>query len=165
MAARLPDLPETLESLGKRIRFLRGKRNATEYARKIGVHANTLLNYERGESSPNSNILIKLCQLEQVGADWLLLGVSAQANTAETVRYRREVLELIGTAAHELAPPKLGHRFGKLLAMAYEQAALYKIDQQSVEKIIEDLVELLEPKTRIGSCDARNTNQDSRTAC
>jgi len=149
-------LPEKLSPLGKRIRFLRGERNAAEYAEELGVHANTLLNYERGERPPNSTFLAKLCHLEKVNADWLLLGISSSEKTTPKVGYKRDLLEIIGSAAHERAPQKLGPRFGKLLAMAYEQAVLSEIDRQRVGTIIKDLVDLLEPKSKIGDCNARN---------
>lgn len=63
------------------------------------------------------------------------------------VRYKRSLLEHIGSTAHELAPPGLGPRFGKLLAMAYEQSVLHEVDRACVGTIIQDLVGLLEPNT------------------
>jgi transcriptional regulator with XRE-family HTH domain len=156
-------LRENLGSLGERIRTLRGRRTAAEYAEELGVHANTLLNYERGERPPNSDILAKLCQLEQVDANWLLLGIALRQKTKPTVGYKRDLLEMIGSAAHELAPHRLGSRFGKMLVMAYEQAVFCDVDKQRIGTIIRDLVDLLEPKG--GGCDARNADQDCRPAC
>lgn len=159
------ELPDKFSTLGKRIRYLRGTKKAAEYAEKLGVHANTLLNYERGERPPNSNFLVKLCHLEQVNADWLLLGISENEKPALKVGYKRPLLEHIGSAARELAPPGLGPRFGKMLAMAYEQAVLYEVDPQRAGEIIKNLVDLLEPKSKNGGHDAGNANQTCRTAC
>jgi len=158
-------LPDNLDSLGERIRFLRGARSAGEYAGKLGVHANTLLNYERGERPPNSNFLVRLCQLEEVDAGWLLLGISEEEKATLEVRYQRSLLEHIGSTAHELAPPGLGPRFGKLLAMAYEQSVLHEVDRACVGTIIKDLVGLLEPNTTRGDGDAGNTHQSCCTTC
>ena len=160
--------PENLISLGKRIRFLRGRRTAPEYAAELGVHPNTLLNYEKGERPPNSHVLSKLCQLEQVDANWLLWGTAGQEKAGRMMAYKRDLLETIGNLAHEQAPNQIGSRFGKMLTMAYEQAALNeKLDHQKVRTIIRDLVDLLEPKSKIGRHDGngRNPNQDSCAAC
>lgn len=74
-----------MDSLGKRIRRLRGARSQATYAAQLGISKGALGSYERDSNSPNALVLSAICTQESVSADWLLLG--------------REVPPAVGTQA------------------------------------------------------------------
>lgn len=45
---------------------------AEEAAQKVGVHPNSLLMWERGETEPLGKSLLKLSEIYQKSPDWLL---------------------------------------------------------------------------------------------
>ena len=63
-----------MDSLGKRIRRLRGARSQATYAAQLGISKGALGSYERDSNSPNALVLATICAQEGVSADWLLLG-------------------------------------------------------------------------------------------
>jgi transcriptional regulator with XRE-family HTH domain len=66
-----------LTGVGERIRYLRGDESLPSFAKKIGVHKNTLARYEKEESLPDVGIILKLCEIvddEAVTPDWLIQG-------------------------------------------------------------------------------------------
>lgn len=69
-------------TIGERIEQVRGSRNQAEFARMLGVHKNTLSNYERNKGTPDANFITKLVDMG-FSAHWLLTGEGAilYANT------------------------------------------------------------------------------------
>ena len=66
---------KTVKKLGERIKTLRGEIHQAEFADRLGVHKNTVLNYERGERSPDVNILLRLLEMyPDTNPEWLLTG-------------------------------------------------------------------------------------------
>lgn len=64
-----------LGSVGERIRELRGEMQQAELADKLGIHKNTMANYERGERFPDVNILLKILEVfPETNPAWLLTG-------------------------------------------------------------------------------------------
>lgn len=63
-----------MDSLGKRIRQLRGPRSQVAYAAQLGISKGALGSYERDANSPNAQVLSAICLQGGVSADWLLLG-------------------------------------------------------------------------------------------
>ena len=62
-------------SLGDRIKELRGDLQQYELAEKIGVHKNTISNYEKGERFPDSTVLLKILEIfKEINPGWLLTG-------------------------------------------------------------------------------------------
>lgn len=66
---------ENSGTIGERIKVLRGEMHQTELADRLGVHKNTIVNYERGERFPDAPILLKILQLfPGTNPAWLLTG-------------------------------------------------------------------------------------------
>ncbi len=64
-----------LVAMGRRIRELRGfETQQAEFARMLGVSQSQYSKYERGESEPSLEILVKLGQRFGKSLDWLILG-------------------------------------------------------------------------------------------
>ena len=64
-----------LAAVGERIRQLRGfKMQQAEFARMLGVSQSQLSKYERGETEPSLDVLVKLSQRFGKTLDWLILG-------------------------------------------------------------------------------------------
>ncbi len=60
--------------IGKRIEELRGKVSREAFAAELGVHAQTLARYEKGERLPDSTFLENISKRFNVAPAWLLLG-------------------------------------------------------------------------------------------
>ena len=72
--------------MGERLRRLRFDNDLTqaEVAQKIGVTQQTYSRYESGDAKPDSETIIKFCELYGVTADYLLgIGVAKQTSGAE----------------------------------------------------------------------------------
>jgi phage repressor protein C with HTH and peptisase S24 domain len=73
-------------SIGDRIRELRGEGQQAELADKLGVHKNTLANYERGDRFPDASILLKILEVfPDTNPAWLLTGEGSK-NRSEPVQ-------------------------------------------------------------------------------
>lgn len=62
------------DSIGSRIRQIRGEESQESFAQRIGIHKNTLGSYERGVRVPDGDLLADICTTFGVSAEWLLLG-------------------------------------------------------------------------------------------
>ena len=61
--------------LGDRIRAVRGKASQEAFAKKVGVHKNTLNRYEKGERVPDAQFLAGMCRrFPDINPAWLLMG-------------------------------------------------------------------------------------------
>lgn len=67
-----------MDSLGNRIRQLRGSRSQSTYAAQLGISKGALGCYERDANNPDASVLAVICTIEGVSADWLLFGRNAQ---------------------------------------------------------------------------------------
>jgi transcriptional regulator with XRE-family HTH domain len=64
-----------METIGERLRQVRGEMDLSLLARKLGLHKNTLSNYERGVRSPDASVLSKLLEVfPAANPNWLLTG-------------------------------------------------------------------------------------------
>jgi transcriptional regulator with XRE-family HTH domain len=64
-----------LAAIGERIRELRGfKMQQAELARMLEVSQSQLSKYERGETEPSLEVLVKLSRRFGKSLDWLVLG-------------------------------------------------------------------------------------------
>lgn len=61
--------------IGERIELVRGKKSREVFAAELGVHAQTLARYEKGERLPDSAFLEGLSKRYSVDPGWLLTGV------------------------------------------------------------------------------------------
>jgi transcriptional regulator with XRE-family HTH domain len=66
---RTPEEP----TIGGRLTLIRGGKSQSAFAREIGVHKNTLGNYERGDRTPDGGFLTRLV-LAGFNANWVLTG-------------------------------------------------------------------------------------------
>ena len=60
-------------TVNERLRELRGELSITQFAQLLGVHYNTISNYEKGRR-PELAFLIKACELLRCDLDWLVFG-------------------------------------------------------------------------------------------
>jgi transcriptional regulator with XRE-family HTH domain len=73
---------ELMGSIGERIRDLRGEWQQAELAERLGIHKNTVTNYERGERFPDINILLKILEVfPGTNPGWLLTGEGSKNKT------------------------------------------------------------------------------------
>ncbi|WP_034643112.1 helix-turn-helix domain-containing protein [Desulfovibrio inopinatus] len=63
-----------MNTLGERLRHLRGEQSQVEFGVAIGVNINTLRNYERDVRSPSADTLSEICIKTNTSPLWLLLG-------------------------------------------------------------------------------------------
>lgn len=68
--------------IGKRIEELRGKISREAFAAELGVHAQTLARYEKGERLPDSTFLENISKRFNVAPAWLLLGEGPKHSAA-----------------------------------------------------------------------------------
>ena len=65
--------------LSERLRELRGMSSQSEMARPLEITYQQWAKYERGESAPGAEMLVKICRAHACSADWLL-GLDAPAS-------------------------------------------------------------------------------------
>lgn len=63
-----------MNTLGERIKFLRGDTTQAAFAASLGIPQMTLSNYETGKSEPKFGLIDVICTIFSVNADWLLFG-------------------------------------------------------------------------------------------
>ena len=61
-------------SIAERIIRLRGKESRASFAKRIGIVENTLRNYEKSLSLPNSDVISSFYRVLNVSPQWLILG-------------------------------------------------------------------------------------------
>lgn len=72
-----------MDTIGERLKNLRGTQSQTDFAQKFGISRNTLVNYERGASVPDSKLAALICKELCLSAEWFLFGNGP--------RYRKEI--------------------------------------------------------------------------
>jgi transcriptional regulator with XRE-family HTH domain len=71
------------KAIGMRLRELRGGRSVSEFSVVLGVHPNTLRNYENGKT-PNLDVLIQACTQLGCSPEWLIFGSqTSEANLGQ----------------------------------------------------------------------------------
>jgi len=63
-----------MDTLGDRIKFVRGQETQEAFAAKIGVSKGSLGGYERNENSPSSDAVLKICSGADISVEWLMTG-------------------------------------------------------------------------------------------
>lgn len=63
-----------METLGERLKSLRGQTSQASFASSLGIPQMTLSNYETGKSEPKYSLINSICTNFSVNADWLLFG-------------------------------------------------------------------------------------------
>lgn len=65
--------------------------NQAQLARELGISPQTMMRLEKGTGQPTPDVLVRLCRLSGVSADWLL-GLAKGAETVDT--YEDEIIRL-----------------------------------------------------------------------
>ena len=63
-----------MDTLGKRIKLLRGKESQDTYAARIGISKGSIGGYERDANSPSADAILKICHADDISVEWLLTG-------------------------------------------------------------------------------------------
>jgi transcriptional regulator with XRE-family HTH domain len=65
-----------LKTLGERLKFIQKKIGKTlpEFAQRLGISRDSLINYRQNRTSPDSRFLSTICALYRVNPTWLLQG-------------------------------------------------------------------------------------------
>ncbi len=75
-------MSDVAETIGTRLRQVRGDLTQAEFAAKIGVNKSLLGKYERDESAPGAEQLLRYKERAAVSVDWLLTGETPQATSS-----------------------------------------------------------------------------------
>ena len=67
-----------METIGDRIRLVRGKLSQDEFSKRFGVHRNTLARWESGERSPDFGFIQKMTIELGLAPEWVLVGVGTE---------------------------------------------------------------------------------------
>ena len=68
------DQQQAAGSIGQRIRQVRASMRQPDFAKSLGISANTLSRNELGKTTPDSQVLAEICRRYNVDGDWLLTG-------------------------------------------------------------------------------------------
>lgn len=63
-----------METLGDRIKIIRGETSQTQFSSSLGITQTKLSRYERNTTPPEIDFLVRLSRQYAVSLDWLLLG-------------------------------------------------------------------------------------------
>lgn len=136
------------QTVGSRIRSVRGDERQPDFATRLGVDKNTIGRYERDERQPDAEFLSKLCALGYSG-HWLITGEGPQMAAASTPAPGVEAVNagaLAGaiTAVEELLkarqinlPPE---KKGEMIALVYKQLTDVVVRGQIPGEILKDLL-------------------------
>lgn len=95
-------------TIGERLRLVRVMISLDEFSRVLGVHKNTLANYEKGLRVPDANFLNRVLEVyPAIDPEWLLTGVGAQIRCdAHQARQDRALVpeKDVRQAGHDLTP-------------------------------------------------------------
>lgn len=61
-------------TIGGRIKQLRGKEPRKSFCDKVGIAINTLINYENNTRVPDAKLVARICTIYGIATDWLILG-------------------------------------------------------------------------------------------
>ena len=60
--------------IGTRIKLVRGGQTRESFARRLGIHPQTLYRYESGGRSVDAELIMKICQECSTSSEWLIFG-------------------------------------------------------------------------------------------
>lgn len=78
-------IPEEYPAIAHRLRVARGHLSQADAGKALGMHKNTIGNYERGERLPDVVTLAKMCNLYKVDPNWILTGKESGGNTEHSI--------------------------------------------------------------------------------
>lgn len=84
-----------MNSLGKKIKEIRGKESRADFAARFDIHANTLLRWENDERQPDIEFLKKIIHSYSISPEWLIMdkgekdapSVEGEAQTVAAIHY------------------------------------------------------------------------------
>ena len=85
-------MPETTESIGDRIKQTRGKMTQQEFADLLGLGRNTVVRYESGKTTPDSDFFIRLEKKFNVSPGWMISGGKVSKKEAEPAENEQWIL-------------------------------------------------------------------------
>jgi|AGTN01.1.fsa_nt_gi Helix-turn-helix. len=135
-----------VETVGTRMRRLRGSLSQDEFARQLGVHKETIGKYERDKILPGSDVLTRLRQEGRVDINWLLTGEGGapvpspggEINLDALAGAIAAVEELLDLRRIVLTPEKKA----KLAAILYRQLIQAGEGAQIERAMLNDLLDL-----------------------
>lgn len=65
---------ESIDTLAGRLRRVRGDESRRAFAQRMELNESTLRNYERGNSVPTADFIVKLCKTLRISPAWVLFG-------------------------------------------------------------------------------------------
>ena len=109
-------MAEEVVSIGQRLREVRGGMSQSEFAEVLGVHQNTIANYETGKRLPDAAVISTLFNKMQVDPTWLITGSrelmaglsDEESSLLENYRSSGEQKSLIHTVAVAIASLEKG---------------------------------------------------------
>ncbi|MGA0569625.1 XRE family transcriptional regulator [Variovorax sp. VNK109] len=78
-----------------RVRTLRGAISRQDFALKLGIHANTVGKFERGETMPDAWLIHRMCLLGKRTAQWLITGQPAATDMPDKSLHAVESSEFV----------------------------------------------------------------------
>lgn len=63
-----------MSTLGERLKQLRNKQSGEQFAALLGIHLQSLYRYERGERSPDAELIQTVSKVTGVSLEWLICG-------------------------------------------------------------------------------------------
>lgn len=92
-----------MDTLGERIRSIRGKRSREEFSKEYSIHPQSLGRYENGTRTPEDALLDKISNGEDVSFEWIKFGTGplrVDKNFLKEDLYHDRGLELCKTTQH-----------------------------------------------------------------
>lgn len=91
-----------MNTIGERLKKLRGKASGEEFAAKHNVHPQTLYRYERDERKPDIDFIQSVANESNASIDWIIRGENApQPSIHQNDHVTRESLQLAIEAVEE----------------------------------------------------------------
>ena len=63
-----------MNTLGSRIKFVRGAETQEAFAAQIGISKGAIGGYERDANSPSADVVLKICSGTNISVEWLMTG-------------------------------------------------------------------------------------------
>jgi len=115
-----------MKQFGSRLEIARGKMSRKAVSIKMGIHANTYGNFERGDRWPDAGFVINFCKMFNINPTWLLTGQGPMHMPDNSTGLETELLEkIIAKVEEHLNDAKMILSTGKkaeIISILYEEA-------------------------------------------
>lgn len=119
-----------MNTLGERIKLLRGRRSQKEFAKELGIPPTTLGNYENNKSELNFAMIDQFVTIFKVNIEWLLFGRGpmygepshSQKTVEESIDTGRltEAIKVVEQGLGETQRTMLADKKAELIAAIYD---------------------------------------------